>query len=372
MNANTSAKSTGMEMNADDVFKVFSQSNVVIILWFLAIYFIVYLLLSIFRGKADANSSVSRWVDIVALGALFVYLVSTYFSKNEDEKKEMLSDLYKSMKTYMNNPLSLISIGFFILTLYIVIYILAIPMDSNKPIIISLVENGAWLFFVIVLISTFLNFTTNVSLTELLDKASNYLGKRADEVSEPTSKGLNATVNVGGTTKGNGNASSSSSSSTLEQNEVFNIGNNMYTYDDAQSVCVSMGARLATYDEVETAYNNGAEWCNYGWSEGQAAYFPTQKSTWAKLQKSPKIKNSCGRPGVNGGYIDNPDARFGVNCYGKKPKPKPSDLKELGASKNLPKSPEDVILDKKVAFWKANADKLFQINSYNNDKWSAY
>ena len=369
MNADTSAKSTGTEINADAVFKVFSQSNVVIILWFLAIYFVVYLLLGIFRGKTDANSSVSRWVDIVALGAMFVYFVSTYFSKNEAEKKETLSDLYNSIKTYMDSPLSLISIGFFILTLYIVIYILAIPMDSNKPIIISLVENGAWLFFVVVLIATVLNFTTNVSLTELMDKASDYLGTRADEVST-----INATVNVSGKVKGNGNGNSksSSSSSTLEQNEVFNIGNNMYTYDDAQSVCVSMGARLATYDEVETAYNNGAEWCNYGWSEGQAAYFPTQKSTWAKLQKSPKIKNSCGRPGVNGGYIDNPDARFGVNCYGKKPKPKPSDLKELGSSKNLPKSPEDVILDKKVAFWKANADKLFQINSYNNDKWSAY
>ena len=43
----------------------------------------------------------------------------------------------------------------------------------------------------------------------------------------------------------------------------------------------------------------------------------------------PKTKNNCGRPGVNGGYIDNPYIKFGVNCYGKKPTPTENDLKRL-------------------------------------------
>jgi hypothetical protein len=145
----------------------------------------------------------------------------------------------------------------------------------------------------------------------------------------------------------------------------------MYTYDDAQSVCKSLGARLATYDDIENAYNKGGEWCNYGWSEGQAAYFPTQKNTWNNLQKSKSTKNSCGRPGINGGFIDNPNVRFGVNCYGKKPQPKPSDLASMG-EKPIPKSPEDILLDNKVQFWKMNGHKLFQINGYNNSKWSMY
>ena len=41
---------------------------------------------------------------------------------------------------------------------------------------------------------------------------------------------------------------------------------------------------------------------NYGWSDGQMAYFPTQKDTWDKLQKNPNTKHACGRPGVNGVY----------------------------------------------------------------------
>ena len=49
------------------------------------------------------------------------------------------------------------------------------------------------------------------------------------------------------------------------------------------------------------------------------ALFPTNLKLWKKLQKSDNNKNACGRPGINGGYIANPDVRFGINCYGNKP-----------------------------------------------------
>ena len=157
------------------------------------------------------------------------------------------------------------------------------------------------------------------------------------------------------------------------KNEVFNIGNNLYSYDDAQMICTSYGARLATYDEIEDSYNNGAEWCNYGWSDGQMIFFPTQKSTWDHLQKSsnPKRKNMCGRPGVNGGYMENPHLRFGVNCYGKRPQPKPEELEKMNNG-ILPKTPEDLELEKKVNFWKENSDKLLKINAFSKNSWSQY
>ena len=157
------------------------------------------------------------------------------------------------------------------------------------------------------------------------------------------------------------------------KNEVFNIGNNLYSYDDAQMICTSYGARLATYDEIEDSYNNGAEWCNYGWSDGQMIFFPTQKSTWDHLQKSsnPKRKNMCGRPGVNGGYMENPHLRFGVNCYGKRPQPKPEELAKMNNG-ILPKTPEDLELEKKVNFWKENSDKLLKINAFSKNSWSQY
>ena len=37
------------------------------------------------------------------------------------------------------------------------------------------------------------------------------------------------------------------------------------------------------------------------------ALFPTQYEHWEHLQKIKGHENDCGRPGVNGGYIDNPN-----------------------------------------------------------------
>jgi hypothetical protein len=157
----------------------------------------------------------------------------------------------------------------------------------------------------------------------------------------------------------------------VSKNEVFNIANNLYSYDDAQLICTAYGARLATYNEIEDSYNHGGEWCNYGWSDGQMIFFPTQKSTWDTLQKDPKKKNSCGRPGVNGGYMQNPYLRFGVNCYGKKPKPSDADLAKMN-NKVVPKTAEEEELDRKVKFWKDNSDKLLQLNAFSNNNWSQF
>lgn len=105
------------------------------------------------------------------------------------------------------------------------------------------------------------------------------------------------------------------------EKEVFHIANQDYTYEQAKCKCAAYGGRLATKDEIIKAYNKGAEWCSYGWSEGQTAYYPTQKCTWDKLQEGdPAHRLDCGMPGVNGGFFSNPKLKFGINCYGIRPK----------------------------------------------------
>lgn len=106
-----------------------------------------------------------------------------------------------------------------------------------------------------------------------------------------------------------------------DEEEVFHISNQDYTYDQAKCKCAAYGARLATKGEIIKSYNKGGDWCSYGWSEGQTAYYPTQKCSWDKLQKGPKKhRDDCGMPGVNGGFFVNPFLKFGANCYGVKPK----------------------------------------------------
>lgn len=110
--------------------------------------------------------------------------------------------------------------------------------------------------------------------------------------------------------------------------EVFNIRDNMFSYEEAKAVCKAYDSELATLDQVIDAYKKGANWCSYGWSDGQLALYPTQSDFWNKLQSDPYRKNECGKPGVNGGYFENPHYKFGVNCYGVKPKPKGNEIEK--------------------------------------------
>ena len=155
----------------------------------------------------------------------------------------------------------------------------------------------------------------------------------------------------------------------LLKKQVFNIPGNDYVYPDAKALCSAYGARLATYKEVEDSYNDGGEWCNYGWSDGQMALFPTQQKTFDTLQKIEGHENDCGRPGVNGGYMANPALKFGVNCFGYKPRINSTE-EELMANEPLyPKTLKDIAMENRVNYWK---DKLTTIlvSPFNSATWS--
>jgi hypothetical protein len=150
--------------------------------------------------------------------------------------------------------------------------------------------------------------------------------------------------------------------------QVFNIPGNYYTYDTAKALCTAYGAELASYDQIEKAYNNGAEWCNYGWSANQLALFPTQKKTYDTLQTIPGHENDCGRPGINGGYIANPNVKFGVNCYGNKPKITGDEEELMKTASPYPETPEDIAFQKRVDILKNNLDQIL-VSPFNYDTW---
>jgi hypothetical protein len=150
--------------------------------------------------------------------------------------------------------------------------------------------------------------------------------------------------------------------------QVFNIPGNYYTYDNAKALCTAYGAELASYDQIEKSYNNGAEWCNYGWSDNQLALFPTQKKTYDTLQTIPGHENDCGRTGVNGGYIANPNVKFGVNCYGYKPKITSDEEELMKTSSPYPETPQDIAFQKKVDLMKTKLDEIL-VSPFNNNTW---
>ena len=154
---------------------------------------------------------------------------------------------------------------------------------------------------------------------------------------------------------------------------MFNIGNYVYTYQHAQEVCKAFDAELATYEQIENAYNDKGEWCSYGWSDGQMVLMPTQKETWDKLQLTKTKKNMCGRPGVNGGFLGNTDMRFGANCYGVKPD-EPTNYQYDDDIDNMvaddPDGDANVNPPTSEEMWRATA----KMNAFNNLKheWSKF
>jgi len=147
--------------------------------------------------------------------------------------------------------------------------------------------------------------------------------------------------------------------------QVFNIPGNKYTYDEAQTLCKAYNSQLANYSQIEDAYKHGGEWCNYGWSKNQLALFPTQKETYDKLQSIKGHENNCGRPGINGGFMANPNNRYGVNCYGKKPPITETEKKLMELNKNYPPETD---LDDEVDKWKKQLDNIL-ISPFNSNSW---
>lgn len=151
--------------------------------------------------------------------------------------------------------------------------------------------------------------------------------------------------------------------------QVFHVPDNKYNYNNAKAICRAYGGRLATIKEVQKAHDNGGDWCSYGWSDGQMALYPTQYDKWAHLQKIKGHEHDCGRPGVNGGYIANPNVNFGVNCYGYKPKITQEEASAMQMAPLYPKTQRERAFDKRVDYWRNKLTEI-EVAPFNHNNWS--
>ena len=216
--------------------------------------------------------------------------------------------------------------------------------------VILIIINGLQYFFNINISAYLKNVFTNnpeiaILVNDNLEKTKNLAGSHDPPKSIPEIAGLNF------------------------RKQVFNVPGNNYSYDDAKAICNAYGSDLATYQQVESAYKNGAEWCNYGWSDGQMALFPTQQQTFDNLQKIKGHEHDCGRPGVNGGYMANPNIKFGVNCYGNKPKITQDEEELMKIASPYPKTMQEIDFQKKVDYWKNKIGQIM-VSPFNYNMWS--
>ena len=142
--------------------------------------------------------------------------------------------------------------------------------------------------------------------------------------------------------------------------EVFHVSGYNNTLADAPAVCQSLGARVATYAELDDAQKNGGNWCSTGWVRDKGdrnAFYPITYD----------IMGGCGNG--RSGIIDwigddywfktyvgqSSGYKAGVNCFGNKPE-------EVSANKMVnPNSfaPRSIFLTKTIL-------------PYNKNQWSRY
>jgi len=227
-------------------------------------------------------------------------------------------------------------------------------LDKTSGIIIAVIAG----IFVILLLFNVLQYFFSIDIMASIKNLFN-----------PTNPQLDITINENTGEDSDGSSQTIPEISTRPQ--VFNVPGNYYGYEDAKTLCKAYGSRLATYSEVEDSYNKGGEWCNYGWSDGQMALFPTQKTTFNNLQKIPGHEQDCGRPGVNGGYMANPHIKYGVNCFGYKPKITTEEEEMMQNTTPYPKTEKDILFEKRVDYWKTKLNDIL-VSPFNYNSWSRF
>jgi hypothetical protein len=101
------------------------------------------------------------------------------------------------------------------------------------------------------------------------------------------------------------------------------------------------------------------------------AVYPTQESTYQELQQGPEEQRGvCGKPGLNGGYFDNPELKFGVTCVGKRPSQSQHDATAISAGSTRPLTASGLEFEKKVQQFKVESDNL-GILPFNKEKWGS-
>lgn len=329
----------------DMVYDVLTKSNIHLLAGFLILYLVIFFITTAIFGSGWT----SFIFDVTALIFGFSYLWSLYTNTTIKDSETLISQMVTETINFYKEPVHLFSTMFFMFCFYLLAFLVRIPVSESRPITMTIIEIGSWLVLATLVYYNLMKYVFDI---DPLKDLRFWMGRlrNKDRVIAPQPL------------------------TPEPKEEVFNIGNNLYSYDDAQAICKAHNARLATYDEVEDAYNNGAEWCNYGWSADQMAFFPTQKDTWKELQNSEKHKNSCGRPGVNGGYFANPHIRFGVNCFGYKPEPTEGEMKMMETRKDrpYPRTEEEKKMDEKIEYWKNKGSDNLYMNSFSRKKWSQF
>ena len=161
-------------------------------------------------------------------------------------------------------PMLLIGVIALIIIYYYIFSSLGNNEDGTSSSVKVFFETILWFLFIVLILLNGITYIFGIDLIKTLKKLFGYTDEDINVVGDDLSEDDKAGIKI------------------MLKEQVFHVPENKYSYDDAGAICKAYGSRLATYDEVDQAFNKGADWCSYGWSAGQMALYPTQKEKWEK------------------------------------------------------------------------------------------
>lgn len=164
------------------------------------------------------------------------------------------------------------------------------------------------------------------------------------------------------------------------EKEVFLIYGS-FTYLEAKEICKLYNGSLATFKQLEDAFNNGANWCYWGWLDDESVAYPIQEDYWSNIEKT--HKGYCGpTAGINRIKNINLLQKFSINCYGIKPKQTKKDKEneknlylDINKYDSLTQQIKKCKKEKQMIRQKELVSKLKKnvaILSFNKQKWSIF
>jgi hypothetical protein len=157
------------EQNRFDIFELLNRNNIVMLLWFLAIYFVITQLIGLSFGQDKKHDISSKVLDGVTLCVIIVAMIQYFTSNNLDDAVNDTGKNASSLATYIDGDYSIFNIAIVICLLYFFIYLTGVPMSSDqKPVTIKIIENGSWLLFAVILINWITKQAFGVNLIEHL------------------------------------------------------------------------------------------------------------------------------------------------------------------------------------------------------------
>ena len=87
---------------SDAMNSIFNKSNIIFIIWFLAIYFIIYFVLGLFFKSENGSFTGGYIFDIIMFVLLIVILVGWYYSTPDDNRENVFIGVLNYLKGNFN------------------------------------------------------------------------------------------------------------------------------------------------------------------------------------------------------------------------------------------------------------------------------